>query len=54
VTVQRDSRQIFQLSEFCFLGGNLLLNGTQLLDLFVCWVDVNQIVYGIQRTFIEK
>ncbi|MNL38049.1 hypothetical protein D3C87_1602330 [compost metagenome] len=52
MTIQRNSRQIFQFSEFGFLGSNLLLNGAQFLDFFVGWVDVNQIVYGIQNQII--
>lgn len=52
MTVQRDSWQIFQLSEFRFLGSNLLLNGAQLLNNVVGWIDVNQIVYGIQNQIV--
>ena len=52
MSVQRDSRQIFQLSEFRFLGCNLLLNGTQLLDNVVGRIDVNLIVYGIQNQIV--
>ena len=52
MAVQRDGWQIFQFSEFRFLGSNLLLNGTQLLDHIVSWVDVNHIVYGIQNQIV--
>ncbi len=52
MSVQRNRRQIFQFCQFGFLSGNLFLNGTQLFDLFVGWVDVNQIVYGIQNQIV--
>ncbi|MNR56091.1 hypothetical protein D3C85_1766020 [compost metagenome] len=52
MAVQRNGWQIFQFGQFRFFRSDLLLNGTQLFDFFVGWVDVNQIVYGIQNQIV--
>ena len=52
MAIKGDCRQIFQFSQFGFLIGNLLLNGAQLLNFFVSWVDVNFVVHGIQNQIV--
>lgn len=50
--IQCDCWQIFQFCEFCFFGCNLFLDGVQLFNNIVGWVDVNLVVYGIQNQIV--